>query len=623
MLSEAYAATQVVAFFAQLESMRESLFIAEGAELPAIGEDLGLQAAAGSTANYDLPSLFATMAGLMGEIAGFAGQYEIGAALDITSYVLFSLPEASPTANSSPFQTTYAGLQDQFAQMVTEVDKAMLVQSQEVRQDGGLLGLVGQLYSRGTWTLDTTGAESAANQGFALWAYRSLLPTFADRYQIDHCYDDYNSIGNCTGPTPARGIIGSNQKFKMAGPQYQQYQVPCTGTWGRASIWWTCVFNALSDDIMNRIWNPITARPDCIYQPGQSQTAWTFGCPAGDDVNLSVGQNSWQFNSNCGNFVPAPCSGAAAGGGAVAAQARRGAPIRLGRPRHGRRRALRGRARLRAEVGIHPRLALAGATVRLDRLLFEPRGRGELTRPRGGRAPGPLTLRRAGPGRFSAAAKSGRPRARIVVRRLARRRAALTLTAGAAAFRAPRACHALPARVAIDTPPLELETRLLISDGRRRQPIVLHHPMRCRRDARGNVSSLVYIRNRRHRLRPGLAVTLRGPRRVRAGTTARYLARVHNRRRRGDRLLSSLWDVTLSTGGRTTRTRRVRAGRSRRIRELRAGRSRRLSFTIRVPRAARGRLCAQAVAGATGARAARGGVCSRIQAAGGPASITG
>ena len=165
------------------------------------------------------------------------------------------------------------------------------------------------------------------------------------------------------------------------------------------------------------------------------------------------------------------------------------------------------------------------------------------------------------------------------MRRIGRRRALLTLTAGAAAFRAPRACHALPARVAIDTPPLELETRLLISDGRRRQRIVLHHPMRCRRDARGNVSRLVYIRNRRHRLRPGLAVTLRGPRRVRPGTTARYLARVHNRRRRGDRLLSSLWDVTLT--GRPHPARQPLA----RIRELRAGRSRRLVFTIRVPRA--------------------------------------
>jgi hypothetical protein len=110
---------------------------------------------------------------------------------------------------------------------------------------------------------------------------------------------------------------------------------------------------------------------------------------------------------------------------------------------------------------------------------------------------------------------------------------------------------------------------------------------------------------------------------VRPGTTATYVARVHNRRRRGDRLLSSLWDVTLSIGGRTTRTRQLRAGRSRRIRELRAGRSRRLIFTIPMPRAARGRLCAQAVAGAPAAPAAQGRVCSRVQAAGDPARITG
>ena len=508
--------------------------------------------------------------------------------------------------------------------MVTEVDKAMLVQSQEVRQDGGLLGLVGQLYSRGTWTLDTTGAESAANQGFALWAYRSLLPTIADRYQIDHCYNDYNNIGDCTGPTPARGIIGSNQNFKMAGPQYQQYQVPCTAIWGRASIWWTCVFNALSDDIMNRIWNPITARPDCIYQPGQSQTAWTFDCPAGDDVNLSVGQNTWQFNSNCGNFVPAPCSGAAVGGAAVAAQARRGAPIRLGRPRHGRRRAVRGRARLRAEVGIHPRLALAGATVRLDRLLFERRGRGELTRPRGGRAPRPLTLRRAGPGRFSAAAKSGRPRARIVVRRLGRRRASLTLTAGAAAFRAPRACHALPARVA-------------------------HRHAAARARRRGSSSATAAAASPSCCTTPCAAGATRAATSAASSTSATaatgcgagWRSRCADRGacgrepRPGTSRASTTAAAAATGCSRLSGTSRsapaaarrgpaaLRAGRSRRIRELRAGRSRRLIFTIRVPRAARGRLCAQAVAGAPGARAARGRVCSRIQAAGGPASVTG
>jgi hypothetical protein len=115
--------------------------------------------------------------------------------------------------------------------------------------------------------------------------------------------------------------------------------------------------------------------------------------------------------------------------------------------------------------------------------------------------------------------------------------------------------------------------------------------MRCRRDARGNISTLVHVHNRPRRLRPGLAVTLRGPRRVQPGTTTRYVARVQNRRRGGDRLLSSLWGVTLTGGTRSTR-----------MDELRAGRSRRVVFTVRVPRAARGRLCTRAVAGALGAR---------------------
>jgi hypothetical protein len=620
MLSELYDANQVVELFDQLESMRDDLFIQENAALPDIALKLGMQAAAGSTAQFNVLKFMSTAFGIAGSVAG-AADPAAGAPLSVLAYVLSAIPSGSQTANST-FETTYSGLQDQFNTMIGEVTKAMQTESQQVRQDGALLGLVGELRSRGTWAFDTIGMESAASQGFALWAYGALLPTIADRYQINHCYSDYNNIGDCTGPTPGRGIVGTNQDFKMAGSQYSYERVPCTAVYGRASIWWTCVFNALSDDIMDRIWNPITARPECMYQPPQSESKWTFGCPAGDDVKMSVGQNAWQFNNYCGNFVPVSCPGAAVRAGA--ARVRRGAPIRLGRPRYGPRHAVRGRARLRAEVRIRPGLRLAGATLRLDRVLFEPRGRGELTRPRGGRAPRPLTLRRTGPGRFSATAKSGRPRTRIVLRRLRRGRASLVLTAGAQAFRAPRACHALPARVALETPPLELETRFVISDGHRRHRIVLQHPVRCRRDARGNVSSLTYIRNRPHRLRPGVAVTLRGPRAVRPGTTARYLARVHNRRsRRGDRLLSSLWDVTLATGGRTTRTLQLRAVRSRRIRELRAGRSRRVVFTIGVPRAARGRLCAQAVAAAPGARADRARACSRIQAAGTQGRVTG
>ena len=159
----------------------------------------------------------------------------------------------------------------------------------------------------------------------------------------------------------------------------------------------------------------------------------------------------------------------------------------------------------------------------------------------------------------------------------------------------------------------------MISNGRARHRVVLPHQLRCRRDAHGNVDRLVYIRNRRHRLRPGLAVTLRGPRRVQPGTTASYVARVHNRRRTGgDRLVSSLWDVTLTGILHTTG-----ATRPRRIRELRAGRSRRLVLSVRVPRAAKGRFCTSAGAVAPGARADRARICARVRAAGSAPQRTG
>jgi hypothetical protein len=625
LLSEIYAASQVVAFFGDLGSMREFLLMQEGAELPDIGHELGLQAAAGSTALFDFHKFLATTFGIAGAAAGAASP-AAGAPLSIAAYVLSALPSGSPTANSK-FETTYAGLQHQFDNMVGEVTASMNTQSQEVRQDAGLLGLVSQLVSSGTWQFDTYGMQSAGSQGFAYWLYQSLLPTISDRYKVTNCYDGYVYASQCSGVPPNPTAIGNPNDLDAAGGMKtfiypgqvfdQGSGVPCSDN-PDGIVRHQCIYYAVSPDIIARGFGSLPA--GCIYKPRHPETMWTSDCPIGNDVNMSIGRNTWGFNSYCGNFVAKSCSGAAV---ASAAGARRGAPIVLGRPRHGRRRATRGRARFRAEIDVPRGLRLAGATVGLKRLLFEPRGRGELTRPRGSRAPR-LKLRRTGPGRFSAAARSGRPRARIVLRRIGRRRALLTLTAGARAFRAPRACHALPASVALETPRLELETRLVIRNGRARRRIVVPHHMRCRRDAAGNIDRLVYIRNRPHRLRPGLAVTLRGPRRVRPGTTARYVVRVHNRRRRGDdRLVSSLWDVTLTGGGRTTRTRRLRSGPSRRIRELRAGRTRRLAFTIRVPRAAHGRLCADAVAAAPGARADRARACSLVQAARGAPKVTG
>jgi FG-GAP-like repeat len=600
MLAEIYAAVEVVNFFAQLESMRTSLFIAEGAELPAIGSNLGLQAAAGSTTQFDALELWSVVFGIAGSLAS-VGSPAAGAPLSVASYLLSAIASSSQTAVSS-FFTTYAGLQNQFAQMASEVDKAMLVQSQQVRQDAGLLGLVGQLRSRGTWALDAIGIASAANQGFATWVYRALMPTIYDRWQVTNCFASPKSTHYCVGAS-GTGVIGNSNNFTTIGlpPTTDSFGLDATPcTYQVTTGDYDCRYDSNSPpaDLMSRIWGPVA--PTCLYQPGNAQTAWTFGCSAGVDVNTSIGQNGWGFTS----YHRTPAIDTASAQLAAARDGRR-APIVLGRPRVGRRRAGRGRAYLRADVSIPRSVRLAGATVTLDRLLFERGGHGELTRPRGGRAPRPLKLRRTSAGRF-AAGTTGRPRVRLVLRRVDRgARVALRLRIGAPAFRTPRVCHALPAAIALDTPPLELQSRLRISDGRTRRLVRLTHPVRCVRDRRGNMDRLVPVRPRRHRSRGGLAVTLRGPRRVRPGTTARYVARVHNRRRGNDRLRSSLWDVTLAAF----------RGRRTRISELRRGRSHSVTFTRRVPRTARRRFCVDVVATAAGARPASARVCVPIRAA--------
>ena len=620
MLSETFFAENVLDHIDDLKAVRQQLFITETPELTAIIGKLGLQAAANTSADFNFQSFYGGVIGIAASIAGVAAP-ELSAALWVGAELASTIPAASPTANSS-FQTTYAGLEDQFATMVSETEKSIAVQSQQVRQDEGLLELVGQLRSRGTWAIDSIGIGSAANQAFAAWVYQALLPTVYDRYHITRCfngfYDAFPRSSTCNAPAWGPGVLGTSgqslaQSFTTIAQPYDWLSaVPCGEDVG------PCTFNFPPSDLMNRVWGRV--EPECSYTPGKAETAWTFGsCSAGVDPITSIGQNTWGFPERTGSPVPFPPNGTAFGAVAAgvtgaAARTRPRAPIRLGRPRHGHRRAVRGRARLRADTTIPRGMRLAGATVTLKRLLFEARGHGELTRPHGSRAARPLKLRlrRAAAGHFTAS-RTGRRSVRIALRRVGRRaRTRLTLGIGAAAFRTPRTCHALPASIATDTQPLHLESRLVISHGRSRHSIALEHHVRCRRGARGNIHRLEYVHPRRHPLRPGLAVSLHAPPRVQPGTTVKYIARVHNRRRGSRRLLSSLWDITLNAYTLNGHDRTMR------IRELRRGRSRRLTFTRRVPRGARGPVCAVVVATATATRAVRARACAPVRAARAP-----
>ena len=72
MLSEISDAYQVVRFFGDLDGMRQHLFVAEGSELPALGADLGLQQASGSTADFDPAQGWSVTFGILASIAGVA-----------------------------------------------------------------------------------------------------------------------------------------------------------------------------------------------------------------------------------------------------------------------------------------------------------------------------------------------------------------------------------------------------------------------------------------------------------------------------------------------------------------------------------------------------------------------
>ena len=302
MLSEAFFAENALDLIDDLKAVRQQLFITETPELTAIIGKLGLQAAANTSANFNFQSLFAGSFGVAASVLGVA-EPEVSAALWVGSEIASMIPAGSPTASSS-FQTTYTGLQDQFATMVSETEKSIAVQSQLIRQDEGLLELVGQLRSRGTWAIDSIGIGSAANQAFAAWVYQALLPTVYDRYHITSCFNgfltDFPTSSSCNAPAWGPGVLGTSgqglaQSFTTIAQPYDATNgVPCQSDIG------PCIFSFPPSDLMQQVWGRV--EPECSYQPGKADTAWTFGsCSAGVDAITSIGKNTWGFPERSGS----------------------------------------------------------------------------------------------------------------------------------------------------------------------------------------------------------------------------------------------------------------------------------------------------------------------------------
>lgn len=244
----------------------------------------------------------------------------------------------------------------------------------------------------------------------------------------------------------------------------------------------------------------------------------------------------------------------------------------------------------------------------LRRLRFDPPEEGG-----GVRALGPIRLTPADGRRVLASAASGKPLARLQLGANAGGRQFFELTLSRVDVGVPDACQGLPVSDVLATPVFELNTTLRLRDGGTTETVMLPAVWRCVRDRALNVSELETIAPRALTQRPGLAVSVSGPRIVVPGASVTYLVRVRNHRRaRSGRLVPSLWHVvvlgTVTPRGGIVPAKRVNW----RLAELRCGASKTMRFTVHIPSSVGRGVCVAALASADSARPASAQTCPRI-----------
>ena len=607
-LSEAYDAEQVIDHFGDVETMRQGLFESETGSLPAIAADLQLNGAAGNPATFNLQGFFAGATGIAASIAGLAPGVGpvVSAALWVASEIISMVPSAAPAATST-FQGTYGGLLTQLGTVQDAMAKAVVTQRQQVLGDQGLLELVGQLRSAGTWRPDTDGMQSASREAFVLHTYQALLPTMYQRYAITNCTN--TQLWSCDVPTGSY-VIGPSDGSSATwiGPPSAN---PCAAYYPAGTFCnYSTIPGTIPDSVANLVWGAVS--PTCNYVPGNKATLWTFGCSLGVPLASSIGADSsgWSFTTRTGAPIVFSLGSMRAASGVVRARsgsavagaraARAGSTARAPRDHLG---PLRFSGRLFLSRG----LRLSRAAVVVERTLFEYGRREELARSGSGGRLRPFALRHVRAGLFASAGRD-RPSVRLNLRRMdSRGGARLDLRLARVRVRDIRAlCAVLPARVSRDGRPLELETRLRLRDGNATQRITLRQRWRCVRDRKGEFVGIAPIVPRRPTARPGLGARLSPPRLVDSGRRATVRVTVANQRgRRPSRVISSLWNVRITaTAGGPLHTIAFK--------ELRARRSRSVRVTVAVPALARRVACVRVAVNADSARGVSTQRCVQI-----------
>lgn len=584
-VAELYQAALVMDYFHNpsngLRVVWQGMFVERLAELQAMARELGVEAVKDKRAEFDGREAFSTILGIVGALAGAVpGGEAFAAPLEIGAEVLSALPSATESLNSE-FDSTLSELDTQFAAGVSDADLTMADQSQIIRQDANLLALVSELRARGTWKLDPVAMESAGQQGFSLWVYKTLLPTMYVRYVItscvtrtwpaDDCEQDNETRARVAEPGIAKGA--DSRGFEMIGPPPDWGSSPCNGFKGE------CHYEPLPDKIAETVWGPLS--DTCAYDGSTNSAVWRFdSCNVGVDplksvVPSAIAHQNWDFTTYSADFWLKEPSERDRVVGSARSIAGGGMSLWL-----------RGRVRL-------PRpIRLRGARVTVDRLLHDTGGAGELVR---GRRRRPLKLSPVRTGRASVAAFASRrkgPRVRLRLQRRSPRVVVFALRTTGRPVSLPDACSGTRRGVDLADNPIPLHTRLRIRDGRgRRYAISLRPRWHCQTNRRGAVRRLV-VRPPKPLIpsRSGLAVHVRGPRRVTAGQPAAYRIVIRNRRR------TPAYDVrvqaTLPRGFTARRHRRARPGGDLvrwRFARLQPGRSKVLRLRARVAASAAGR----------------------------------
>ena len=577
----------VDAFFKTLTAVRQELFITRGAQLDAIAMQLHVEAAAGNETTIEPSEIVHTIISILGAIAG---ENPLGVGLEIAGNLAGQLASGSPTLTSEKFDTTYADLKDQFADAVTDTNKTLLVQSQDVRQSYGLVELIDQLTTgHGLWSNpDLGGLTSADAEGFALWVYKQLLPTEYQRFYITNCRVA-EPVVECDQPAQGPGVInggGSTTNFTSLGPPVKR----CAQAGGE----FACNYSkaVLPSDLASKVFGALSAT--CDYKPPNAHTIWTNDCNLGVNAQSSVDlfagpPNGWNFTSHPGDPVDDV--------GNITGKAVTGR---------------RGQVTLTGKVALAPRFHVGSGELVGNRVLYEPGGVGELVRSSSGAPVGAVPLA-GGHGGVLGGAPGGGASARLRIKAANANHRTVLLTLQGVNLRTPAACEQLPVSDRLATPHVALESQLRLMDGHSAHTVTLTGVWRCIRDRNLSITKLATVAPKPLKLRRGLAVSMAGPRKVTAGRTVTYRIRVRNTRRGTDRLATSLWDVVIQR--KLTRKRRgASALRSSivRLRELRRGKSRTLRFRVRIPRQISGTVCISAVASADSARSASARVCPHV-----------